>query len=81
MADLLDGIEAAKAAMLTTSQGTDIVAEQTTPLEKALELVDTGLGDLMNRELVSTDEVSDLLLDVRQLVVAHQVSLEPVPTS
>jgi hypothetical protein len=81
MADLLDGIEAAKAAMLTTSQGTDIVAEQTTPLEKALELVDTGLGDLMNRELVSTDEVSDLLLDIRQLVVAHQVSLELVPTS
>ena len=34
----------------------------------ALAIIDRGLGDMMHRELVSTDEVSDLLLDVRTLL-------------
>lgn len=37
-------------------------------ITEALALIDRGLGDLMHRELVSTDEVSDLLLDVRTLL-------------
>lgn len=34
----------------------------------AIAIIDRGLGDMMHRELVSTDEVSDLLLDVRTLL-------------
>jgi hypothetical protein len=38
-------------------------------INEALALIDKGLGDLLHRELVSTDEVADLLLDVRTLLV------------
>jgi ABC-2 type transport system ATP-binding protein len=31
-------------------------------------IIDRGLGDMVHRELVSTDEVADLLLDVRSLL-------------
>ena len=41
-----------------------------TSIDEALALIDQGLGDLMHRELVSTSEVSDLLLDVRSLLRA-----------
>jgi hypothetical protein len=37
-------------------------------IDEALALIDKGLGDLLHRELVSTDEVADLLLDVRTLL-------------
>jgi hypothetical protein len=37
-------------------------------ISEALALIDRGLGDMMHRELVSTDEVADLLLDVRTLL-------------
>lgn len=37
---------------------------------EALALIDRGLGDMLHRELVSTDEVADLLLDVRSLLAA-----------
>ncbi len=39
-------------------------------ITEALALIDRGLGDMQHRELVSTDEVSDLLLDVRVLLAA-----------
>lgn len=39
-------------------------------IAEALALIDRGLGDMMHRELVSTDEVADLLLDVRSLLTA-----------
>lgn len=39
-------------------------------IAEALALIDRGLGEMMHRELVSTDEVSDLLLDVRSLLTA-----------
>ena len=39
-----------------------------TGISEALALIDRGLGEMMHRELVSTDEVSDLLLDVRTLL-------------
>lgn len=38
-------------------------------ISEALALIDQGLGYMMHRELVSTDEVADLLLDVRLLLV------------
>ena len=39
-------------------------------LTEALALIDRGLGDMLHRELVSTDEVADLLLDVRSILIA-----------
>ncbi len=43
-------------------------------IDEALRLIDSGLSDLMHRELVSTDEVSDLLLDVRMLLTAAEMA-------
>ena len=40
----------------------DIIAE-------ALAIIDRNLGELNRRELVSTAEITDLLLDVRSLLV------------
>ena len=37
---------------------------------EALALIDKGLGDLQNRNLVTTDEMSDLLLDVRMILAS-----------
>ncbi|MDA3041196.1 MAG: hypothetical protein O3C27_17030 [Actinomycetota bacterium] len=42
----------------------------TTSLKGALALIDQGLGGLTDRQLVSASEVTDLLLDVRSLLVA-----------
>ena len=53
-------------------------------IDEALRLIDSGLSELMHRELVTTDEVSDLLLDVRMLLTAAEmaegsgVPVEPV---
>jgi hypothetical protein len=37
-------------------------------ISEALAVIDRGLGDLGHRELVSSNEVADLLLDVRMLL-------------
>ncbi len=37
-------------------------------INEALAIIDRGLGDMTHRELVSTDEVADLLLDVRMIL-------------
>lgn len=37
-------------------------------ISEALALIDQGLGTLLDRQLVSTNEVADLLLDVRTLL-------------
>ena len=42
-------------------------------IAEALALIDRGLGEMMHRELVSTDEVADLLLDVRMLLTHDPV--------
>jgi len=39
-------------------------------IAEALELIDQGLGLTMSRELMSTTEVADLLLDVRSILAA-----------
>ena len=46
------------------------MTERTEPtiITEALAVIDKGLADMLNRELVSTDEVADLLLDVRSLL-------------
>lgn len=43
-------------------------------ISEALAVIDKGLGDLGHRELVSSNEVADLLLDVRSLLA------NPAPT-
>lgn len=48
-------------------------------IDEALRLIDNGLSDLMHRELVSTDEVSDLLLDVRMLLMAAELAGHAAP--
>jgi hypothetical protein len=37
-------------------------------IRAAMDLIDRGLGDISERQLVSTSEVADLLLDVRSLL-------------
>ncbi len=46
---------------MTDMQDPDVITE-------ALAIIDRGLNELLHRELVSTDEVADLLLDVRTLL-------------
>jgi hypothetical protein len=41
-------------------------------ISEALAIIDRGLGDMLHRELISTDEVSNLLLDVRLLLSAQR---------
>ena len=41
-------------------------------ISEALAVIDRGLGDLLHRELVSSNEVADLLLDVRTLLANPQ---------
>jgi hypothetical protein len=55
----------------TRQAETELIAE-------ALAIIDRGLVDMQHRELVSTDEVADLLLDVRTLLVTES---EPVSTN
>ncbi len=54
---------------MTETRELDTIAE-------ALAVIDRGLGEMLNRELVSTDEVADLLLDVRLLLATPS---EPEP--
>ena len=42
-----------------------------TVITEALAVIDKGLAEMLHRELVSTDEVADLLLDVRSLLVTE----------
>ncbi len=49
---------------------------------EALSVIDGALARMMQRELVSTGEVADLLLDVRTLLTAEPATLvEPVVTT
>ncbi len=62
---------------VTTSIDGKVVDEAI--IDEALRLIDSGLSDLLHRELVSTDEVSDLLLDVRMLLKAADLATEGEP--
>jgi hypothetical protein len=46
---------------MTETREIDVITE-------ALSVIDRALGEMMNRELVSTGEVADVLLDVRSLL-------------
>ncbi len=55
-----------------------VVTETRIPdvIREALAVIDRGLGNVQHRELVSTAEVADLLLDLRLLLIT---AAEPVP--
>lgn len=42
-----------------------------TVITEALAVIDKGLAEMLHRELVSTVEVADLLLDVRLLLMTE----------
>jgi hypothetical protein len=46
-------------------------AREAAVITEALTVIDEALAKMLNRELVSTDEVADLLLDVRVLLTAN----------
>jgi len=59
--------------MSTNASTTDAVVTETDITDKiviheALAVIDKALTDMLQRELVSTGEVADLLLDVRSLL-------------
>lgn len=47
-------------------------------ITEALAVIDQALGTMQQRELVSTDEVADLLLDLRLLLASASA---PVPVA
>jgi hypothetical protein len=49
-----------------TTDSTDAV------ITEALAVIDQALGQMMQRELVSSNEVADLLLDVRTALTASE---------
>ncbi len=42
--------------------------KEPTSIDEILQIIDAGLGGMTDRELVSTAEMTDLLLDVRALL-------------
>ncbi|MGH9183715.1 MAG: hypothetical protein ACRDZ9_07930 [Acidimicrobiales bacterium] len=48
-------------------------------VSEALTVIDKGLADMLHRELISTDEVADLLLDVRSLLAPSESDPGPEP--
>ncbi|MCE2855707.1 MAG: hypothetical protein LW606_08420 [Ilumatobacteraceae bacterium] len=53
------------APQVSGSQGIDSIV-----ITDALSVIDKALAEMLRRELVSSDEVADLLLDVRTLLTA-----------
>lgn len=49
---------------------TELEAPEIVVLTEALAVIDRALGTMQHRELVSSDEVADLLLDLRVLLAA-----------
>lgn len=47
-------------------------------IQEALAVIDQALGTMQQRELVSTDEVADLLLDLRLLLATAPA---PIPVA
>ena len=49
-------------------------AREAAVITEALTVIDEALAKMLNRELVSSEEVADLLLDVRVLLTANASS-------
>jgi hypothetical protein len=56
------------ADVMTDLEISDIKVVSADVIKEALSIIDSALSDLVKRELVSTGEVSDMLLDVRNLL-------------
>jgi hypothetical protein len=54
---------------------TEQTPQEPEAISEALALIDQGLGTLLDRELVSSNEVTDLLLDVRTLLARPEDEL------
>jgi len=52
---------------MTETREIDVIAE-------ALTVIDRALAEIINRELVSSGDVADVLLDVRTLLTTQQPS-------
>lgn len=50
--------------------GTDVARD--TVLAEAVSIIDGALAQMMQRELVSSGEVADLLLDMRSLLTSNR---------
>ena len=57
-----------RAAQATTGDTMTETQELDATIAEALSIIDGALGEMLNRELVSTSEVADLLLDVRTIL-------------
>lgn len=53
---------------ITPTPTIDPAAEQARILDEAVSVIDRALGQMMQRELVASGEVADLLLDLRTLL-------------
>ena len=61
----------------TRAEGvSDALGASDAVIREALSVIDQALGQIMSRELMSSGEVADVLLDVRTLLTAKPV--EPV---
>ena len=56
------------ADVMTELEISDIKVVSADVINEALSIIDSALSDRVKRELVSTGEVSDMLLDVRNLL-------------
>ncbi len=54
---------------------------QVQDVSAALQIIDAGLGVMTDRELVSTDEVTNLLLDVRALLSEAVIGVPVEPAA
>jgi hypothetical protein len=66
-----------------TDQHPDISSDSTSSeavINEALGVIDNALAKMMRRELVSSGEVADLLLDVRSLLTAETAADDVVVT-
>ena len=55
--------------------------ETSEPIEQALRLIDRHLSKVQDREILSASEVSDLLLDIRLLLMQLEPIEEPATAS
>jgi hypothetical protein len=61
----------------TMTEVREVPTDSEGPIREAMQLIDRGLGDISERQLVSTSEVADLLLDVRSALSRLDPEVSP----
>ena len=74
--DLTTQFERRTGATSDVHVATDAQGASEAVIREALSVIDQALGQIMSRELMSSGEVADVLLDVRMLLTTKPV--EPV---